>query len=95
MKKTVLVTGAAKGIGNKTIIEFAKKGYNVVINYLTCKKEAEELKNIVENLYGVKVLLVKADISNEQEVKSMISKIKDAFGKLDILINNAAYVQDN
>ena len=95
MKKTVLVTGAAKGIGNKTIIEFAKKGYNVVINYLTSKKEAEELKNTVENLYGVKALLVKADISNEEEVKSMISKIKDAFGKLDILINNAAYVQDN
>ena len=95
MKKTVLVTGAAKGIGNKTIIEFAKKGYNVVINYLTSKKEAEELKNTVENLYGVKALLVKADISNEEEVKDMINKVISAFGKIDVLINNAAYAKDN
>ena len=95
MEKTVLITGAAKGIGKASIIEFARNGYNVVINYLTSKKEAEELKNTVENLYGVKAMIVKADISNEEEVKNMIDEINKTFGKLDILVNNAAYVQDN
>lgn len=95
MKKTVLVTGSAKGIGNACIIEFAKQGYNVAINYLTSEKEALELKNTVENLYNVNALCVKADISNEDEVKNMIEEVANTFGKIDVLVNNAAYVQDN
>lgn len=95
MKKTVLVTGGARGIGKATVLEFAKNGYNVVINYFTSKKEALNLKNTVENLYGVNAICVKADISNEEEVKDMINKVISAFGKIDVLINNAAYAKDN
>lgn len=95
MKKTVLITGSAKGIGKACIEKFASKGYNVVINYLTSEKQAIELKNAVENLYGVKALCIKADISNEDEVKNMISKVINVFGKIDVLINNANYEQDN
>lgn len=95
MKKTVLVTGAAKGIGNACIMEFAKQGYNVVINYLNSEKKALELKNTVENLYNVNVLCIKADISNEDEVKKMIDEIIKTYGNIDVLINNAAYVCDN
>ena len=95
MKKTVLITGSAKGIGKACIEKFASEGYNVVINYLTSEKEAIELKNAVENLYGVKALCIKADISNEDEVKNMISKVINVFGKIDVLINNANYEQDN
>lgn len=95
MKKTVLVTGGAKGIGKATVLEFAKQGYNVVINYLTSEKEAFDLKNTVENLYGVSALCIKADISNEDEVKEMINKTISSFGKIDVLINNAAYARDN
>ena len=95
MKKTVLITGSAKGIGKATIMEFAKQGYNVVINYLNSEKEALELKNAVENLYNVNVLCIKADISNEDEVKNMIEEIANTFGKLNVLVNNAAYAHDN
>lgn len=95
MNKTVLVTGSAKGIGRKTIIEFAKNGYNVVINYLTSKKEAFDLKNTVEKLYNVKAIAIKCDITNEDEVKNMTDIIKKEFGKLDVLVNNACLCHDN
>ena len=95
MNKTVLVTGASKGIGKATAIEFAKHGYNIVISYLTSEKDAYDLKNTVENLYGVRVLVIKVDISNEDHVKKMINEVKEVFGKLDVLINNASYYADN
>ena len=95
MKKTVLITGSAKGIGKACIEKFASKGYNVVINYLTSEKQAKELKNTVENLYGIKALCIKADISKEDEVKNMIAEVINTFGKIDVLINNANYEQDN
>ena len=95
MKKTVLITGSAKGIGKACIEKFASKGYNVVINYLTSEKQAKELKNTVENLYGIKALCIKADISKEDEVKNMIAEVINIFGKIDVLINNANYEQDN
>ena len=95
MKKTVLITGSAKGIGKACIEKFASKGYNVVINYLTSEKQAKELKYTVENLYGIKALCIKADISKEAEVKNMIAEVINTFGKIDVLINNANYEQDN
>ncbi len=95
MSKTVLVTGSAKGIGKVTILEFAKHGYNVVINYLNSKEAANNLKNAVENLYGVRALTIGADISNEEQVEQMIKEVIKQFGKIDVLVNNAAYCQDN
>lgn len=95
MVKTVLVTGSAKGIGKAIIIEFAKHGYNVVINYLTSEVEALDLKNTVEKVYGVQALVVKADISKEDEVKNMIDTIVEKFGKIDVLVNNANHEQSD
>lgn len=109
--KVVLVTGSSRGIGKATIIEFAKKGYNVVINYIDSKKEADlkfikgdfefdnisdanELKNFVESEYGIKALIVEADVSNELEVKNMINKVIEVFGKIDVLVNSAGIVFD-
>ncbi len=95
MSKTVLVTGSAKGIGRAIIIEFAKHGYNVIINYLTSEIDAINLKNTVENLYGIEALVIKADISEDGEVEKMFNEIINKFGKIDVLVNNAAYEQDN
>ena len=91
--KVVLVTGSSHGIGKATIIEFAKKGCNVIINYNQSKKEALALKKQIESLYPIKVLAIKADISNE-EVINMINKIISTFGRIDILVNNPGIAID-
>lgn len=93
-EKVVLVTGSSRGIGKATIIEFAKKGYNVVINYLENENEVEILKEKLQKNYNVKVLVVKADVSRENEVKSMIEQIINEFGHIDVLVNNAGIVYD-
>lgn len=105
--KVVLVTGSSRGNGKATIIEFASHGYNVVIDYIDSEKEAnpafrmfnnekdaEELKSYVENNFGVKALIVKADVSSEQEVRDMVQNILNEFGRIDVLVNNAGVVFD-
>ncbi len=95
MNKTVLVTGSAKGIGKAIIIEFAKHGYNVAINYLTSEHEALDLKNTVEKLYGTQAIVVKADISKEEEVINMVDTTVKKFGKINVLVNNANHEQSD
>lgn len=95
MSKVVLVTGSNRGIGRSTIIEFAKAGLDVVINYCHHKEEAYELKEYVENNYNVRCLVVKCDVSKEDEVIEMINEIVDYFGSLDILVNNASVCKDS
>ena len=93
-KKVVLVTGGSRGIGTATIVEFAKKGYNVVINYFNSEKEAIDLSKYVEENYGIKSLIVKADISVEEDVKNMVDTVIDQFGRIDVLVNNAGIAID-
>jgi len=92
--KVVIVTGSSRGIGKATIIEFAKKGFNVVINYNNSKKEAKDLKELVESNYKVKALVIKANVTNENEVKEMVESTIKEFGKIDALVNNAGIVYD-
>lgn len=89
-RKVVLVTGSSRGIGRSCILEFAKKGYDVVINYHNSQREAETLKEEVENKYGVTALNIKCDVKDEVEVKQMIAEIIEHFGRLDVLVNNVA-----
>jgi len=93
--KTVLVTGSSRGIGKETIIEYAKNGYNVIINYNNSKKEALELEKYVMNQYNVNALTIKCDISNEEEVIEMVDKSINKFKKIDVLVNNAGISIDN
>ena len=91
--KTVLVTGASRGIGRATASLFARNGYNVLINYNKSKKEAFELyESLKDNGYSVE--LYKADVSNVNEVNLMIKHCIGTFGKIDILINNAGISND-
>lgn len=66
----------------------------VVINYLKSDAEAKVLKEEIESNYKIKALVVKADVSNENEVKNMIEQIINEFGHIDVLVNNAGIVYD-
>ena len=90
MNKTVLITGASRGIGKACAIQFAKLGYNVVINYKSSKEEAFELKEELEKKYFIETLVLQCDISNEESVIEMINKIKEKYSTIDVLVNNAA-----
>ncbi len=90
MNKVVLITGGAKGIGKAIALELAKNNYDIVINYLTSKKEAMELRETIINDYGVKCLAIRADISLENEVDQMVTTIESELHGVDVLINNAA-----
>ncbi len=94
MKKVVLITGASKGIGKATAIEFAKKDYNVVINYSNDDAKAQKVKEYIIENYDVDVMLYKADVSKEDEVKKMVGEIINHFGKIDVLVNNAGIAID-
>lgn len=93
-RNVVLVTGGARGIGRSTIIEFAKNGYDVVINYCHNGVEANELKEFVEKQYNVRALVVKASVSNESEVEKMVTEVIQEFGHIDCLVNNAGIAID-
>ena len=90
MSKVVLVTGSSNGIGRGTIIRFAREGYNVIINYNKDEKNAYALKEETEKKYGVSASVLRCDISNEEDVKNMVSKIIEQYGHIDVLVNNAA-----
>ena len=94
MNKVALVTGSTRGIGKAIVEDFAKKGYNIVINYIKENEELENLKQELEKEYEIKALCIKADVSNENEVKDMIRNIINEFGKIDVLVNNAGIAID-
>ena len=93
--KVALITGASRGIGKSIAIELAKNGINIVINYKSNELEAKKTEQEIKENYNVKTLLIKADVSDEQEVKEMVETIINEFGKIDILINNAGIAIDN
>ena len=93
--KTVLITGASRGIGASIALEFAKNNYNVVISYNSSKCEGEKVKEYIERNYKVKCLMVKCDISSEIEVSHMVDLALKEFGNIDVLINNASVSMDN
>lgn len=94
-KLVALVTGGNRGIGRSTIIEFAKANIDVVINYCHHEEEALELSQYIKEHYDVRVMVVKCDISKEEEVENMVNSIIDNFGTIDILVNNASVCRDS
>ncbi len=89
MNRVALITGSSRGIGKATAEEFAKRGYDVILNYAHSKEKAEALCTQMEQQYGVKVRAIKADLASEAEVRAMAQQALAEFGKVDVLVNNA------
>lgn len=89
--KTVVVTGAAKGIGRAMAVAFAKEGANIVVNYRST--EPDETVKAVE-AEGVECLAVKADISSFDEAETLVNAAKEKFGSVDVVVNNAGITRD-
>lgn len=88
MNKTVIITGAAKGIGKAIAKNFAISGYNVCINYNTSEKEAKDLCKELADA-GCDVMIYKADITDRGQVDKMVDSVIATFGNIDVLVNNA------
>lgn len=87
--KVALVTGAGRGIGRATALAFAREGVNVVVNYLRSREEAEETVAQARQ-HPVQALALQADVSHRDEVDRMFAAVRQEFGRLDVLVNNAA-----
>ena len=87
--KVVLITGASKGIGKVTAKHFADNGYDVVINYNTDSEGANETAKGIREA-GRRALVVQADVSDAKQVEELFKKVIEEFGRIDILVNNAA-----
>lgn len=86
--KTVVITGASRGIGRAAAIRFAEAGADVLINFHSDKNAAAEV--VAECVrYGVKALPFQADVSNRAKVQEMIDFTLSEFGRIDVLVNNA------
>jgi len=86
--KTVLITGAGRGIGRHIALSFSAAGANVCVNYAHSAAEAENVVYEIETSGG-KAIACKADISDLEQVKAMVDATVDTYGSIDILINNA------
>ncbi|MFC7045666.1 beta-ketoacyl-ACP reductase [Halobacteriaceae archaeon GCM10025711] len=92
-EKTCLVTGSSRGIGRGIATRFGEHGANVVVNYRSSAAEAEDVVDEIERLGGT-AIAVQADITDRQEVEDMRSRVHDAYGPVDVLVNNAGITRD-
>lgn len=93
MKQTAIVTGGSRGIGRAVAVRLAKDGMNLVINYRGNSAAAEETERICREL-GAEVLLVQGDVSRAEDCEKLAAQAKEAFGRVDVLVNNAGITRD-
>ena len=86
------MTGAARGIGAAIGKALAAEGAAVAINYASSKQQAEQVVRAIEDRKG-NAIAVKADISNRAEAAELFGRVKQAYGRLDVLVNNAAFFE--
>ncbi len=91
--RSAIVTGGTRGIGKAIVLELARRGANVAFNYSKSADEAETLKAEVKKL-GVKAIAAQCDVANTEAAAEFVGQVKDAFGTVDFLINNAGITRD-
>ena len=91
--RTAIVTGATRGIGRAIALELARRGADIAFNYAKSAEAAESLKSEIEAL-GVRCLATQGDVASTNAAAEMVKQTKDAFGRIDFLVNNAGIVRD-
>lgn len=89
MSKTVLITGASRGIGRAIATRFAKEGYSLVINCCNSPEALAEVKKELDTTYHVPVLASVGNVGDFQYIEKLFEEIKEHFGGIDVLVNNA------
>ncbi len=92
--RAAIVTGGTRGLGRAIALELARRGANVAFNYAKSVEEAKVLKTEIEAL-GVRALSAQCDVAQTGAAAEMVKQTKDAFGRIDFLVNNAGVVRDN
>jgi 3-oxoacyl-[acyl-carrier protein] reductase len=92
--QAAIVTGATRGIGRAIALELARRGADVAFNFSKSTEAAEEVKNEIERL-GTRALSFQCDVANTESVAEMVKQVKDRFGRIDYLVNNAGITRDN
>jgi 3-oxoacyl-[acyl-carrier protein] reductase len=92
--KTVLITGASRGIGAQIARRFAESGANVVVNYVNSSVRANDLVKEIESLGG-KALAIQADVAKFSDAERLVTETINTYGKIDVLVNNSGITRDN
>ncbi len=93
-ERAAIVTGATRGIGRSIALELARHGADVAFNYAKSAEAAESLTKELEGL-GVRALASQCDVANTEAAAEMVKQVKEAFGRIDFLVNNAGVTRDN
>ena len=92
--KIAVITGASRGIGKEIALQMAREGYSIAISYNSSEESANQVKNSCEEL-GVKAITVKGNLAKEEDCQKLIDETIEAFGRIDLLVNNAGATKDN
>lgn len=88
------MTGATRGIGRAIALELARRGADIAFNYARSADAAESLNKEIEQL-GARTFSTQCDVANTESAAGMVKQVKDAFGRIDFLVNNAGITRDN
>jgi 3-oxoacyl-[acyl-carrier protein] reductase len=91
--RSAIVTGGTRGIGKAIVLELARRGASVAFNYSKSADEAEKLKAEIEAL-GVQAFAAQCDVANTEAAAEFVGQVKEAFGTVDYLVNNAGITRD-